>query len=112
MGVLSVRVSSIISAREHLLLVAPQWQDIAHVSDVPGRLWEEDLGFGISGLTTYTPQTNRKPIQSPFRRTVVLIGPFLGFHVSFRECKVLQGESHRGRSDKMWEFVGLRHLWS
>ena len=46
-GVWSVRVSSIISAREHLLLVAPQWQDIAHVSDVPGMLWEEDLGFEI-----------------------------------------------------------------
>ena len=26
---------------------------------------------------------------APFRRTVVFIGPLLGFHDSFRECMVL-----------------------
>ena len=31
------------------------------------------------------PQTNMETNIAPFKRTVVFIGPFWGFHVSFRE---------------------------
>ena len=34
-----------------------------------------------------SPKLTWKPFGSPFRGTVVFIGPFLGFHVSFRECR-------------------------
>ena len=41
---------------------------------------------------TFTlPQTNMETHIAPFKRTVVFIGPFLGFHVSFRECSYIGG---------------------
>ena len=43
-----------------------------------------------SYLNSTLPQTNMETrIVYPLRRTVIFIGPFLDFHVSFRECGLL-----------------------
>ena len=47
------------------------------------------LLFLFKGQTSlrslHSPKLTWKPIKPPLKRTVVFIGPFLGFHVSFRE---------------------------
>ena len=58
-------------------------KDIRHPS--PGRALGMNSRSGHCELYI-SPKLTWKPIEYPCRRTVVEIGPSLGFHVSFREC--------------------------
>ena len=61
------------------------------MAPILGKLPSASLvGFRVQGPrdaenTLHSPKLTWKPIWPPFKRTVVFIGPFLGFHVSFRE---------------------------
>ena len=58
--------------------------------DEPIRIFGLPVRKGL-----HSPKLTWKPIWSPFRRTVVFIGPFLGFHVSFRECRPRTADDYR-----------------
>ena len=62
-----------------------QTQDLkGYVYGVSNRSIRNLIGDYVAHI--HSPKLTWKPIQPPFRRTVVFIGPFLGFHVSFQEC--------------------------
>ena len=60
------------------------------------------LGTSPPFAGLHSPKLTWKPIQPLLKGTVVFIGPFLGFHVSFQECRVLGPHFAQG----LWLYHG------